>query len=432
MDTSIKSSEDSLKSMDVTCNLQCGIVTQTCPSDYPFKFAPGCPIGNWNTKAGKGCYKQQSEVDNCSGASGSWCVFSAYKNDGTPMNGGSLKEQLEQGFGSVCTSSGKLPGSSTCTEAELTTLSECTKSVTENADTSMSDKSKMCPLYQSIFACYPACYCDDPNMKAAMDTSIKSSEDSLKSMDVTCNLQCGIVTQTCPSDYPFKFAAGCPIGNWNTKAGKGCYKQQSEVDGCSGVSGSWCVFSTYKNDDTTMNGGSLKEQLAQGNTNVPAPAPTSTGSGGGSSSTTPGSSGGTSMTPSTSGGGGSSSTPTPSYTCPSDYPFKFAAGCPIGSRNTKAGKGCYKQQSEVDNCSGASGSWCVFSAYENDDTTMNGGSLKEQLEKGFGSVCGDSTSSGELPGSSTCTEAELTTFSECTKSVTENAGTLSPSQMCPH
>merc|ERR1712166_1124063 len=219
MDTSIKSSEDSLKSMDVTCNLQCGIVTQTCPRDYPFKFAAGCPIGSWNTKAGKGCYKQQSEVDDCSGASGSWCVFSAYKNDGTPMNGGSLKEQLEQGFGSVCTSSGELPGSSTCTEAELTTLSECTKSVTENADTSMSDKSKMCPLYQSMFACYPACYCDDPNMKAAMDTSIKSSEDSLKSMDVTCNLQCGIVAQTitqCSTSDKAALDASCKCASAST------------------------------------------------------------------------------------------------------------------------------------------------------------------------------------------------------------------------
>merc|ERR1719272_87797 len=196
-----------------------------------------------------------------------------------------------------------------------------------------------------------------------------------------------VPSYTCPSDYPFKFAAGCPIGSWNTKAGKGCYKQQSEVDDCSGASGSWCVFSAYENDDTTMNGGSLKEQLAQGFGSVC-----------------------------------SNPAPVPSYTCPSDYPFKFAAGCPIGSWNTKAGKGCYKQQSEVDGCSGASGSWCVFSAYKNDDTTMSGGSLKEQLAKGFGSVCGDSTSSSTT--SAACTTAETKTMSECAAKISARTSDL--------
>ena len=78
--------------------------TYDCPTDFPFKFGTGCPIGSWNSKAGKGCYKQQSQVKGCSGAAGSWCVFSAYKDDTTTMYGGSLKDQLAQGFGTVCPS----------------------------------------------------------------------------------------------------------------------------------------------------------------------------------------------------------------------------------------------------------------------------------------------------------------------------------------
>ena len=168
-------------------------------------------------------------------------------------------------------------------------------------------------------------------------------------------------TYDCPTDFPFKFATGCPIGSWNSKAGKGCYKQQSQVKGCSGAAGSWCVFSAYKDDTTTMKDGSLKEQLANGFGTVC---------------------------------GASSEPPTPiTYDCPIAFPFKFGTGCPIGNwdKNSKAGKGCYKQQSQVKGCSGAAGSWCVFSAYKDDTTTMYGGSLKDQLAQGFGTVCPSET-----------------------------------------
>ena len=90
-------------------------------------------------------------------------------------------------------------------------------------------------------------------------------------------------------------------------------------------------------------------------------------------------------------------------TCPSDYPFIFSAGCNTDSGINRAGKGCYKLQSQADACSGASDSWCVFDAYKNDDTDagVREGSLKEQLAKGDGSVCSNPPSSGGT-GLQTC------------------------------
>ena len=42
--------------------------------------------------------------------------------------------------------------------------------------------------------CYSACYCDDPDHKDNIAASIKSAEDSLEAMDITCTLNCGIVS----------------------------------------------------------------------------------------------------------------------------------------------------------------------------------------------------------------------------------------------
>ena len=71
-------------------------------------------------------------------------------------------------------------------------VGECTAKL----PTSVSDKSKMCSLYQDMMACYPACYCNMAAMKSTMDKSIKSFEDSLKALGVTCSLQCGMKTAT--------------------------------------------------------------------------------------------------------------------------------------------------------------------------------------------------------------------------------------------
>ena len=71
-------------------------------------------------------------------------------------------------------------------------VGECTAKL----PTSVSDKSKMCSLYQDMMACYPACYCNMAAMKSTMDKSIKSFEDSLKALGVTCSLQCGMKTSS--------------------------------------------------------------------------------------------------------------------------------------------------------------------------------------------------------------------------------------------
>merc|ERR1719272_490422 len=49
----------------------------------------------------------------------------------------------------------------------------------------------MCPYYQDMYKCYPACYCNNAAMKSSIDTTIKSNEASLKSLGVTCSLTCG-------------------------------------------------------------------------------------------------------------------------------------------------------------------------------------------------------------------------------------------------
>ena len=77
-------------------------------------------------------------------------------------------------------------------------MTDCVTKVSEKATTDMTDKTKICPYFQELYACYPACYCDDANFKSVIDQSIKSSEDSLKAMDVTCSLKCGAGSALAP------------------------------------------------------------------------------------------------------------------------------------------------------------------------------------------------------------------------------------------
>ena len=69
-------------------------------------------------------------------------------------------------------------------------MSECAAKISARTS-DLCVLSKMCPYYQDAMACYPACYCNNAAMKSALDKSIKSSEDSLKALGVTCSLQCG-------------------------------------------------------------------------------------------------------------------------------------------------------------------------------------------------------------------------------------------------
>ena len=72
-------------------------------------------------------------------------------------------------------------------------VNECVAKLDGN---DLNDKSKMCSYFQDTMACYPACYCNNAAMKSAMDKTIKSSEDTLKALGVTCSLQCGMKTSS--------------------------------------------------------------------------------------------------------------------------------------------------------------------------------------------------------------------------------------------
>ena len=79
----------------------------------------------------------------------------------------------------------------------------------------LNDKSKMCSYFQDAMACYPACYCNNAAMKSALDKSIKSSEDTLKALGVTCSLTCG----------NGEAASHGPFVSYGSKAGAGNYQQ---------------------------------------------------------------------------------------------------------------------------------------------------------------------------------------------------------------
>ena len=79
-----------------------------------------------------------------------------------------------------------------CTQNEVDTLTECTKKLTDEATKTPVTKDTACTFYQDVFACYPACYCDDANIKDALAKSLKAGEDAVKTMGGgDCNLKCG-------------------------------------------------------------------------------------------------------------------------------------------------------------------------------------------------------------------------------------------------
>ena len=69
-------------------------------------------------------------------------------------------------------------------------MTECFTKLSERAS-DLSEKSKMCPYYQDMMACYPTCYCNNAAVKSTLDTAKKSSEDAMKAMGITCSLTCG-------------------------------------------------------------------------------------------------------------------------------------------------------------------------------------------------------------------------------------------------
>merc|ERR1711865_956194 len=51
------------------------------------------------------------------------------------------------------------------------------------------DKTKMCAYYQELIACYQPCACAMDELK--VQDTIKSAEDAMASMSVSCSLSCG-------------------------------------------------------------------------------------------------------------------------------------------------------------------------------------------------------------------------------------------------
>ena len=87
----------------------------------------------------------------------------------------------------------------TCTADDTTAMSECATKMQEKSSDA-NDKDKICPYFQELLACYPSCYCDDANNKAAMDKMNKQLEDSIKEMHaLTCPLKCGATSSSMSS-----------------------------------------------------------------------------------------------------------------------------------------------------------------------------------------------------------------------------------------
>ena len=79
-----------------------------------------------------------------------------------------------------------------CTQNEVDTLTECTKKLTDEATKTPVTKDTACTFYQDVFACYPACYCDDAAYKDAIDASLKAADDAVEAMGGgDCTVKCG-------------------------------------------------------------------------------------------------------------------------------------------------------------------------------------------------------------------------------------------------
>ena len=77
-----------------------------------------------------------------------------------------------------------------CSADEQKKATDC---VAKIATVTSADYDKVCTYYKDTYACYPPCYCNDDNYKAARDLMEKSAADGLKAIDSskTCTLKCG-------------------------------------------------------------------------------------------------------------------------------------------------------------------------------------------------------------------------------------------------
>ena len=86
-----------------------------------------------------------------------------------------------------------------CTQNEVDTLTECTKKLTDEATKTPVTKDTACTFYQDVFACYPACYCDDAAYSDAIAASEKAGQDAVKLLKGgDCTIKCGSGSMLAP------------------------------------------------------------------------------------------------------------------------------------------------------------------------------------------------------------------------------------------
>ena len=86
-----------------------------------------------------------------------------------------------------------------CTTDDTTKMTKCAERLTDEMTKTPITKDSICKYYQDVFACYPACYCDDAAYKDAIAAAEKAGEDAIKAMDGgDCTIKCGSGSMLAP------------------------------------------------------------------------------------------------------------------------------------------------------------------------------------------------------------------------------------------
>ena len=102
---------------------------------------------------------------------------------------------------------------SACTAAQTEEITTC---VTKELKAATAGGDDACKSYQAMYACYPACYCDDANYKSTIDAGI----DALKEAVPDCALKCG--AGSAYSDGVAKSSGGSSSGTNGGKSNSFC------------------------------------------------------------------------------------------------------------------------------------------------------------------------------------------------------------------
>ena len=104
----------------------------------------------------------------------------------------SFLSRTKSGSASGSGSSGSSSGRPGCTADDTTAMTTCSKKLTDEMMKTPPTKDTVCKYYQDVFACYPACYCDDAAFSDAIAAAEKAGQDAIKAMDGgDCTIKCG-------------------------------------------------------------------------------------------------------------------------------------------------------------------------------------------------------------------------------------------------